>query len=122
MKPVRVQPTEVVLQLFARRPRLAIRAADAIDPSVQVDHPFAASRLVQPVHILRQQKLGSSPRLERGQSAMRVVGLSLTHDPPADEAARPVAAARLFLAHEGLVGHRLGAFPLAVRVAIVRDP
>ncbi len=121
IKPVRVQPAEVVLQRLARRSRLAIHAADAIDPPVQVDHPFAAGRLVQPVHVLRQQQLGSAPRLERGQSAVRVVGLSPTHEPPADETARPIAPPRRFLAHEGLIGHRLGALPLPVRVAIVRD-
>ena len=109
-------------KLLARRSPPAIHAAHEIDASVQVDHPRAARRLVQPIHVLGQQKLASAPRLEPGQRAMRVVGLSPTNEPPADEAARPIAAARLFLAHEGLIGHGLGAFPLALGVAIVRDP
>src|SRR6516164_2173977 len=38
---------------------------------------------------------------------------------PSDEAARPIAAARRFVAHEGLIGHRLLPLPLTVGVAIV---
>ena len=121
IEPVGIEPAKFVLQFDARRSPLAIHAADEIDPPVQVDHPRAASRLVQPIHVLGQKKLASARRLELGQSAMRVVGRSLTNEPPADEAARPIAAARLFLAHEGLIGHRLGAFPLALGVAIVRN-
>ena len=88
---------------------------------MQVDHLRAAGRLMQPVHVLGEKQLASAHRLEPGQSAMRVVGLGLTNAPPADEAARPIAPAGLFLAHEGLIGHRLRPFPLAVGVAIVRN-
>ena len=94
---------------------LAIHAADAIDPPVQVDDPRAAGRLMQPVHVLGQKKLDSARRFEPGQSAMRVVRPGLTNAPPADEAARPIAPARLLLAHEGLIGHRLRAVSIGRR-------
>jgi hypothetical protein len=77
---------------------------------------------MQTVHVLGQKKLDPACPLEPGQSAMRVIGPGLMNAPPADEAARPIAPARLFLAHEGLVGHRLRPLPLAVGVAIVRNP
>ena len=40
---------------------------------VQVNHPGAAGRLMQPVHVLGQKNLASAHRLEPGERAMRVV-------------------------------------------------
>src|SRR5271170_2868474 len=119
IEPVGVQPAEVVLQLFAGRSQLAIHAADKIDPAVQVDHPRVAGRLMQPVDVLGENELDSAHRLEPGQGAMSVVRPRLANAPPAAEAARPIAPTGLFVAHEGLEGHRLRALPLAVGVAIV---
>ncbi len=119
IEPVGVEPAELVLQLFARRSPLAIHAADKIDPAVQVDHPRAAGRLMQPVDVLGENELDSALRLEPGQGVMSVVRPRPANASPADEAARPIASASLFAAHEGLEGHRLRALPLALSVAIV---
>ena len=99
-----------------------MHASDEIDPTVQVDDPRAARRLMQAVHVLGDEELNSAHRFEPGQGAVSIIGFSLTNEPPADEAPRPIAPARLFFAHEGLIGHRLRPLPLTVGVAIVRYP
>ena len=69
--------------------------------------PGAAYRL------LGQEKLGSPRRLEPAKARCAAFGSRLTNAPPADEAARPVAPPCRCLAHEGLIGDRLGALPFA---------
>ena len=86
---------------------------------MQVDHPGASGRLMQPVHILGQKDLAPAHGLEPGQGAMRSVRSGAANASPSDKAARPIAPARRFVAHEGLIGHRLLPLPLTVGVAIV---
>ena len=72
-EPLGIQPAKLLLELVARCSPLAIHAADPIDAPVQVNHPGAAGRLMQPVHVLGQKNLASAHRLEPGERAMRVV-------------------------------------------------
>ncbi len=88
---------------------------------MQVDHLFAAGRLMQAVDVLGDEPLSFAQDLEPGERAMGGVGDGGAKAPPAKEAARPVAAPGGFALRKGLVGHRLGALPLALGVAIVRD-
>ena len=59
---------------------------------MQVDHPRAAGRLMQAIHVLGEKQLNFAHRLEPGQSAMRVVGPGLTNAPPADRGCAPNSA------------------------------
>jgi hypothetical protein len=80
----------------------ARHAADKVETPVQVDHRPAPSGLMQPVDVLGKEDLGLASGFESRQGAMRVVGQSLSEPPPADHAARPVAAACGFLGDESL--------------------
>jgi hypothetical protein len=52
---------------------------------------------------------------------MRIVGLGLPEQPPADHAARPVTLARQLLGHESLEANGLRSFPVALVIATVRN-
>lgn len=99
----------------------AAQAAHHIEPPVQVDHPPAARRLVQPVHILGEEELGATPLLQASQGEMGTIGPHRAEEAPADHAPRPVTATRDVMAEESLDGDRRAAFPLAVGVTVVRD-
>ena len=121
-EPARVAAGEFALEVRPRRKRAAAHAADPIEPPVQVDHPLAPCRLMQPVHVLGQEMVRLAQLFEPGQRAVGGVRLSCMKTAPADQASRPIAAARGLARHEGLIGHRLGPLPLTVGVAIVRNP
>jgi hypothetical protein len=86
---------------------------------VKVNHRPAPGRLMEPVHVLGEQHLALTSGLQSGQGAMGVVGTGPAEPPPADHAARPIAAPRGGLGDECLETDRLGAFPVPVRVTIV---
>lgn len=86
---------------------------------MQVDDRAAAGRLVQAVHVLRDQQFDAAFVFQPRQRQMRCVGPHLAEAAPAYHAARPVARAGQAGAHEGLeVDGRL-ALPLALAVAVV---
>lgn len=55
---------------------------------MKVDHRPAPRRLIESVHVLREQHLALSSGLQPSQGAMRVVRTSLVEPAPADHAAR----------------------------------
>ena len=97
-QPFRIGAAERILEFVARRLAAAAHAADQVEPSVQIDHLPVAGGLMQPVDVLGQQHLAPPARLEPGQRMMRIVRLRLAEPPPADQAARPVALARMLFA------------------------
>ena len=118
-QPFRVGAAKRILEFVARHLAAAAHAANQVEPSVQIDHLPMAGGLMQPVDILGQQHLAPPARLEPGKCMMRIVRLRLAEPPPADQAARPVAPARMLFGHEGLEVDRLGPLPVAVAVAII---
>jgi hypothetical protein len=117
--PCRIEPVELVLKLGTWRPPLTPHAADQIEPAVQVDHAGAACHLMKPVNVLGQQQFAPVHFFQAGERAMGVVRPGAAEAPPPDHAARPITSARRLIAHEGLIGHRLHALPIAVGIAIV---
>ncbi len=61
---------------------------------MQVDDRLAASGLMKPVDVLRDEQLDAARALEPRERAMRAVRRRTVQMLPADEAARPVAPAR----------------------------
>lgn len=118
-QPRRIRAAQRLLKLIARRLRPAAHAAHQVEPAMQVDHLPMAGGLMQPIDVLGQQHPAPAVRLEPGQRMMRIVRLCLPEPPPADQAAGPIAPARLLVRHEGLKVDRLGPLPVAVSVAIV---
>lgn len=88
---------------------------------MQVDHAGAPGRLVQAVHVLREQELALALDLQTRERIVRPVGSRPAEGPPPDQAARPVALTRRRAAHESLVGHGLRPLPVPVGVAVVGD-
>ena len=103
------------------RSLLAVHAANAIHTAVQVNYASASRGTVKPIDVLGHQHLGTSRLLQSCQGPMGAVRQCSPEPPPADEAASPVAAPRVYVRHERLKHHRLGALPVAVRIAIVGD-
>ncbi len=118
-QPCRIGAAKIVLKLVARRLAAAAHAADKIEPAVQVDDLPVAGRLMQPIDVLGQQHPALAVRLEPGQRMMRIVRPRLAEPPPADQAARPIAPARMLVRHEGLEVDRLGPLPVALAVAVI---
>ena len=114
-----IEPGQLVLKFGAGHASLAAHAADQIEPAMQVDDAGAAGSLVQPIDVLGQQELAAVHRLQTREGSMRIVRLGAAEAAPTDHAAGPIALARQRVAHEGLIGHRLGALPIAVGVAII---
>jgi hypothetical protein len=73
-----VEANEPVLEVAARASGRARRAADEVEPSVEVDHRPAPGGLVQPVQVLGEEDRALAIRFKAGQSVMRVVGQGLT--------------------------------------------
>src|SRR5205814_9883498 len=95
-------------------------AAYAGNTAMQLDHPLAAGALMQAIHVLGYQHLDMRLRFQSRQRFMRRVRPALRDDRPAHHAARPIAPAHEFRAHEVLHHHRLFAFPAARFIPIVR--
>ena len=114
-----VEAHEAVLKLGAAYGGGTGHAADEVKAPVEVDHRPAPSRLMQSVHVLREQHLAPTAGLEPGQGVMRVVGECLFEATPADHAAGPIASAGRVVGEERLEAHRLCSFPAAVGVPIV---
>jgi hypothetical protein len=74
---------------------------------------------MQAIYILRDQHLRAPLPLEPRQGTMRIIGPCVTESPPANQAARPIAAPGMQVADERLEQDWLGAFPVAIFVAIV---
>src|SRR6185369_4621117 len=75
--------------------------------------------LVKTIHVLRDEQLHAPFPLELRQRVMRAIWLRAPEESPADETARPVPLARVFVVHERLELHGLCALPLAILIAIV---
>jgi len=119
IEPVGVHPTQVILQLRrATLLPLATHAADQIEPPVQVYHPGTWRPLDCRRSTFWVRRSSLLPiASSAGQGAMRLVR-PCPAKAPAIRAltARPIAPARCFLAHEGLIRHRLHPLPFAVGV------
>ena len=76
---------------------------------------------MQAIDILGDQQLQPALLLQSRQCLMGGTGPRLTHHAPAQHGTRPVALTHQHIAHEGLIGHGLGALPLSVAVPVVRD-
>ena len=100
---------------------LTRHAADLVEPAVKVDNLGAASSLVEAVDVLRHEQFHVSEMFEARECMMRRVRPGAPEARPADEAARPVALAHGRLGHEGRELHRGRTFPLALRVAVIRN-
>ena len=119
--PGRVAFDQLLLECVARQTPVAGHAAHFIEPSVQVDHAFAAGTLVQAVDVLGDQQFDMPAVFQLCQGKVRGVRARLAEVRPADQAARPVALARGVFVHESLQRHRRCALPLAFTVAVVRN-
>jgi len=118
-----VEGLEPQVQVRARDHRAAREADDAVVAAVQVDDGAAARRLVQQVHVLRDDADDGARRLHGGDRLVPGVGLGAAHVAPADVVAGPVVAAEALVAHELLVSQRVargGAGAAVVRDAGVR--
>src|SRR6266702_859528 len=120
-QPLRICTAKRILEFVARRLPAAAHAADQIKPAMQIDHLPVTCGLMQPVDILGQEQLALPVGLDTSERMMRSVRPGLAEPPPSDQAARPIAPARMLLGHEGLEVDRLGPLPVAVAVAIVGD-
>ena len=114
----RLQPP---VQLGARRPLPARQADDPVQAAVQLGDPEGARRLVQAVHVLRDDPGQQPAAAHLGHGAMTVVRHRPGDVPPAQVTARPVPAPRRLTAGEGLVRHRLRPPGQAGRAPVVRD-
>src|SRR5215813_8658194 len=75
---------------------------------------------MQPVHVLRDDAVYHSGALQSGNRVVAGVRRREADRPPAEMAARPVAATRHGIARERLVRHRLAAPLRAGLAAVVR--
>ena len=118
-QPVRIRLAQGLLKVVTTGLRATAHAADEIEPAVQVDDLPVPGGLMQTIHILGQQHFAAAAGFELRQRMMGVIRHGLAEPPPSDQAARPIALPRRFLAHEVLEIDRLGPLPVAVRIAIV---
>ena len=81
-----------------------------------------AGRLVQAVHVLRDDPVDHAELLQRGDRTVARVGPGVADAAPAEVTARPVAPAGQRVTGERLVGHRRTAPGRAGRPPVVRDP
>ncbi len=86
---------------------------------MQIDHPPAASLLVQTIDVLGHQLMDETGRFQAGQRGVGGVGLGTGEGGPAEQTARPVTPPGPFAGHELLVAYRLPAFPVTVAVAVI---
>lgn len=88
---------------------------------MQIDDVAAAGSLVKTVHVLRNEQLDAPFPFELRERKVRAIRLRSTKKSPADQAAGPIAFARVLIVHERLEQHGPRPLPLAVVVAIVGD-
>lgn len=79
---------QLVLEIGALLGGQARHATDNVEPPLQVYHLPPSGRLVQPIHILGEQHLALTVRLQSGQRVMRPVRSGLSKPPPTNHAAR----------------------------------
>jgi hypothetical protein len=85
---------------------------------VQLDHVRAARALMQPVHVLRDERGHVLRRFDACERAMRLVRMRVRDHGPAHHAACPVALPRLVRTDERLQRDGRRTLPFAVFVAI----
>ncbi len=118
---MRIGPPERLLVLLALVRCVALDTANLTQSAVQVDYTLATRGCVQPIDILGDQHFYFAQRLEIGQRPVRGIRPRPGKVTPTDIAARPIALAGAGAAIELADLHRLGLFPFAIAIAIVRD-
>jgi len=89
---------------------------------MKFDHPGAACLAVQAIDILRDDQIDPAGLLQPRQRVVAATGSRPGHRGPTEEAARPVTPAGAFQVQEVMLPHRLRALPVALPVAIRRNP
>ena len=109
--PRRVRRAQARVKFLARRPRPARQAHDLVQRPVQFGHGRGTRRLVQPVHVLRDDTGDEPGPLERGDGAVPGVRRRPGDVPPPEVRPRPVALPGPGRPGELLIGHRLRGSP-----------
>jgi hypothetical protein len=118
--PRRVRRPQPLVKGQPRRPPPARQAHHPVQAAVQLRHRARARRLVQPVHVLRDDPAHQPVPLERGDRAMPGIRCGPGDVPPAEVAARPVPLPRRRGPGELLVRHRLPAPRPPARSPVIR--
>lgn len=121
IRPGRIQAQQFALEISPCKAPFADQATHLIQSTMQIDHVFAAGRLVEPVDVLGQQQRELALPFQPGERMMGRIRLCATESPPADQAARPVALPRCRVTDERLIRHRLRALPAAAGIPVIGD-
>ena len=119
--PLRIGRPQPLVQRYPRRPRPAPQAGNPVQAPMQFGHRNRPSRLVQPVHVLRDNAIDAARALELRHREVPGVRLGRRDIAPAQVAARPVPAPCRRAAGKRLIRHWGRSPREAGRSAVIRD-